>query len=83
MKKLILILLLVAACMAQTPYNDSRPYHHWKINFVKVDGEVTIKESILINTWDIKDAVSQFEVQCPYCEIRSVARDYYYICEER
>ncbi len=88
MKKLLLLLTLALAFSASTQHaqNDVRPYLHWKIEYVKVDEETNeiTHDSILINTLEVEDAVSQFRVQCGYCEIRAVYRDYFYEgCTER
>ena len=82
MKKLLLLLTLALAFSASTQHaqNDVRPYLHWKIEFVKIDNETNevTKGSVLINTLEVEDAVSQFRTQCGYCEIRAVYRHYYY-----
>ena len=82
MKKLLLLLTLALAFSASTQHaqNDVRPYLHWKIEFVKIDNETNevTKGSVLINTLEVEDAVSQFRTQCDYCEIRAVYKDYFY-----
>ena len=82
MKKLLLLLTLALAFSASTQHaqNDVRPYLHWKIEFVKIDNETNevTKGSVLINTLEVEDAVSQFRTQCGYCEIRAVYKDYFY-----
>lgn len=82
MRKILttLLLLLSLACSAQT---EPRPYLHWKIHYVKTDNETTYKDFMMVETLDLKDAISQFYTQCPYCEIRAISRDYYFICNER
>lgn len=89
MKKLIVFLLLtlILACSAQRPRNfadDSRPYLHWKIHYVKVSPSETSPDySVLIETLELTDAIEEFRKTCDNCEIRAVARDYYYLCQTR
>ena len=89
MKKLLLTLLFALIFSASTQHaqtDDVRPYLHWKVEFIKYDEQTdTItKDSVLINTLELEDAVSQFRVQCSYCEIRAAYRDYFYEgCTER
>ena len=90
MKKLLLICIFtfVLACSAQIQprrlTDDSRPYLHWQIEFVKFDGKETIKDSVLIETLELSDAIKQFQTQCPDCQIRAIFRHYYYSsCNQR
>ena len=88
MKKLFLLFTLAFTILAFSSFaqNDVRPYLHWKIEYVKVDEETNeiTHDSMLINTLEVEDAVSQFRVQCSYCEIRAAYRDYFYEgCTER
>ena len=89
MKKLLLLLIftltIAAFSMKQFAQDDVRPYLHWKIDYVKIDNETNTvsKDSILINTLEVEDAIDQFKLQCEYCDIRAISRDYYFICRER
>ena len=88
MKKLPLLLTLALIFSASTQHaqNDVRPYLGWKIDAVKIDNETNEvqKLSLMIHTLELEDAIANFRVQCPYCEIRAIYRDYYYeSCTER
>lgn len=77
-----LLFTLLFACSAKIQ-DERRPYLHWRIEYVKADNETEIKDSMMVETLYIKDAISAFYTQCPYCEIRAIYRDYYYECQER
>lgn len=81
MKKILVVVLLSMMFIVSSAQiiNDWRPYNHWKIHFIKDQDKYTM----YIDTYYIQDAIDQFTTFCSDCEIRSIARDFYEVCQER
>lgn len=79
MKKVLLIAVLLCVSFFGTVAQSWRPYNHWKFTFIRGDNV----ETAYINLYELDDAIAKFRADCPTCEIRAVARDFYITCNQR